>query len=390
LTSAIASLRSLRDTFARDDRGGAAACRQPRGDRMIPVLAANDEFRRTAGMFLDLIGLGPVQTPSRIAGHQRGFQLKAYQEPGYAPALLIIPAPIKRAYIWDLLPEVSVVARCRARDFQTYLLEWIPPTPSEDEFGLAEYADAFISTALDTVRAETEQDKVTLAGHSLGGTFAAIFAASHPERIQALVLVEAPLAFGERQGPLERAASLIPSTHDVRAAVGSPVPGSFLNLISVAAAPRAFVWQPWSDLLASMASRQRATVHACVMRWTLDEFPLPGRLFEETVELLYRQDQFRRGKLQIGRSTVGTMALRGPVLAVVNPHGDVVPPDSCLAVLDAVPDDSKRIHYYQEESGPSLQHVGPLVGPNAHKHLWPEILDWVRAQATRPERATAR
>lgn len=356
---------------------------------MFSVLAVNDELRRTAGAFLDAIGLGPVETTSRIARQQRGFRLKAYQEPARAPALLIIPAPIKRAYIWDLLPELSVVAQCRARDFQTYLLEWIPPTAADDEFGLAEYADAFILAALDTVCAETGQDKVTLAGHSLGGTFAAIFAASHPEQMQALVLVEAPLAFGERQGPLERAASLMPAPHSVRAAVGSPVPGSYLNLISVAAAPRAFVWQPWSDLPASMVSRQRAAVHARIIRWTLDEFPLPGRLFEETVELLYRQDQFRRGELRIGRSTVSATALRGPVLAVVNPHGDVIPPDSCLAVLDAIPDDNKRIHYYQEEAGPALQHVGPLVGPDAHKHLWPDILNWVSTQATRSEcRAT--
>jgi polyhydroxyalkanoate synthase subunit PhaC len=357
---------------------------------MIPVLAVNDELRRAAGAFLDAIGLGPVQTPSRIARQQRGFRLRAYQEPAHAPALVIIPAPIKRAYIWDLLPEVSVVAQCQARDLQTYLLEWIPPTASEDEFGLTEYTDAFITAALDTVRAETGQDKVTLAGHSLGGTFAAIFAASHPERMQALVLVEAPLAFGEQQGPLERAASLMPATRGVRAAVGSPVPGSFLNLISVAAAPRAFVWQPWSDLPASMVSRQRAAVHVRIIRWTLDEFPLPGRLFEDTVELLYRQDQFRRGKLRIGRSTVAATALRGPVLAVVNPHGDVVPPDSCLAALDRIPDDNKRIEYYWEESGPALQHVGPLVGPDAHKHLWPDILNWVCAQATRAERRTAR
>jgi polyhydroxyalkanoate synthase subunit PhaC len=364
-------------------------CRQPRGDRMIPVLAVNDELRRTAGAFLDAIGLGPVQTPSRIARQQRGFRLRAYQEPAHAPALLIIPAPIKRAYIWDLLPEVSVVAQCRARDIQTYLLEWIPPTASEDEFGLAEYADAFIMAALDTIRAETGQDKVTLAGHSLGGTFAAIFAASHLERTQALVLVDAPLAFGERQGPLERAASLMPATRDVRAAVGSPVPGSFLNLVSVAAAPRAFVWQPWSDLPASMVSPKRAAVHARIIRWTLDEFPLPGRLFEETVELLYRQDQFRRGKLQIGRSTVGAAALRGPVLAVVNPHGDVVPPDSCLVVLEAIPENNRRILYYRKESGPALHHVGPLVGPDAHTHLWPDILDWVCAQARRPDRRAA-
>jgi polyhydroxyalkanoate synthase len=355
------------------------------------VFEANDELRRSAGAVLDSIGLGPIEQPYRVAKQKPGFRLRAYQERERAvhrPALLIVPAPIKRPYIWDLLPDVSVVSQCLARDIQTYLLEWIRPGPSDNEFGLSEYADRFIAAGLDTVRAETGRDKVALAGHSLGGTFAAIFAALHPDRVQALVLVDTPLAFGERQGPLERAASLMPSTRHVTASVGSPVPGSFLNLVSVAAAPRAFVWQPWSDLLASMPSRQCASVHARVIRWTLDEFPVPGRLFEETIDLLYRQDRFRRGELQLGGSTVGTADIRVPVLAVLNPHGHVVPPNSCLSALDNVSD--KRIYHYQAEPGPALQHVGPLVGHKAHEQIWPEILEWIRAKAAGSRRRISR
>jgi polyhydroxyalkanoate synthase len=357
----------------------------PQGDGMTPLLAVNDELRRTAGAFLDAIGLGPVETSFRIAKQQPGFRLRAYQEPGHAsgrPVLLIVPAPIKRAYIWDLLPEVSVVSQCRAHDIETYLLEWTAPASSKDVFGLAEYTDAFIIAALDAVREETGQDKVTLAGHSLGGTFAAIFAAMHPERVRALVLVDAPLAFGARLGPLERAASLMPPFQFIRTAIGSPVPGSFLNIISVAAAPQAFVWQPWSDLLASLFERQHAAIHARVMRWTFDEFAMPGRLFEETVELLYRQDRFHRDDLRVGHSIARASDLRLPVLAIVNPDGDVVPPDSCLAALDAVPSEHKRILRYHAEPGPALQHVGPLVGPIAHKQLWPEIIEWVCEKST--------
>lgn len=360
---------------------------------MIPVLAASDELRRTAGAALDAIGLGPIETPCRIAREQPGFRLRAYQQPDDAldrPALLIAPAPIKRAYIWDLQPEVSVVSRCLARDIQTYLLEWTLAGASDDECGLAEYADAYIMSAVEAVRTETGQDKIALAGHSIGGTLAAIFSALHPERVQALVLVDAPLAFGQRQGALERAASLLPSSRTVRAAAGSPVPGSFLNLISVAAAPEAFVYQPWSDALASMFSRERAAIHARVMRWTLDEFPLPGRLFEEIIELLYRQDRFRRGELPVAQSTARAQDLRVPVLAVINPHGDVVTPDSCLAALETVADENKRVLCYQAEAGPALQHVGPLVGPDAHKQLWPEILDWVRARAASAQHPSAR
>jgi polyhydroxyalkanoate synthase len=39
-----------------------------------------------------------------------GLTLKAYSDGARAgPAVLLVPAPIKRAYIWDLAPGASVV-----------------------------------------------------------------------------------------------------------------------------------------------------------------------------------------------------------------------------------------------------------------------------------------
>lgn len=32
------------------------------------------------------------------------------------------------------------------------------------------------------------------------------------------------------------------------------------------------------------------------------------------------------------------------------------------------------------DAGVALQHVGMLVGRSAHRHLWPEIVHWIRAR----------
>jgi polyhydroxyalkanoate synthase subunit PhaC len=71
-------------------------------------------------------------------------RLRAYQPPGAAPrgpVLLIVPAPIECAYVWDLLPEVSVVRRCLGRGLRVYLLEWLDSGPAEDGFDLAVHAE---------------------------------------------------------------------------------------------------------------------------------------------------------------------------------------------------------------------------------------------------------
>jgi polyhydroxyalkanoate synthase len=69
--------------------------------------------------------------------------------------------------------------------------------------------------------AETGEAAAVLAGHSLGGTFAAVLASLHPERVPGLVLVDAPLAFGPgRGGPLARAVAAAPRPRALRAMAG--------------------------------------------------------------------------------------------------------------------------------------------------------------------------
>jgi len=108
---------------------------------LASFLALLDKVRRGAGQALDVADPGPVEAPFRIAIELSGAWLGAHQPPGTAPRgpiLLIIPAPVKRAYIWDLLPEVSVVRHCLRRGLRVYLLEWLDPPPAENHLGVAD------------------------------------------------------------------------------------------------------------------------------------------------------------------------------------------------------------------------------------------------------------
>ncbi len=63
-----------------------------------------DRQRRRQGRVLARLGYGPLPTPSRMAFHLMGLRLHAYGKAAPGLAVLLVPAPIKRAYIWDLLP----------------------------------------------------------------------------------------------------------------------------------------------------------------------------------------------------------------------------------------------------------------------------------------------
>jgi polyhydroxyalkanoate synthase len=142
-------------------------------------------------------------------------------EPG--PLLLIVPAPIKRAYIWDLMPGRSVVRHAIRSGFGVGLIEWTEPERNGTCRDLDDYAHRLIGLAVEAMSTAYGGRELLLAGHSLGGTLAAIFATVQPEKVRGLVLVEAPLHFGPGGGALGSLLSIAPWTPEATRASHGPM-----------------------------------------------------------------------------------------------------------------------------------------------------------------------
>ncbi|HJV26928.1 MAG TPA: alpha/beta fold hydrolase [Aromatoleum sp.] len=345
--------------------------------RSLGWLESLDKARRYAGQMLDRLELGRQESVFEVVLTGACARLRAYSPPEHgAPVLLLVPAPIKRPYIWDLSPERSVVRRAMQCGFEVYLIDWSEAHGDENRLGLAAYALATLDDCVEAIRARSQADRICLAGHSLGGTFAALYAAYRPMTPAGLVLVEAPVHFGEATGAFRRmldsgvpARTLFPS---------SPrIPGSLINLLSVCASPVTFEFERYADFVASLASRAAFETHCRVERWALDELALPRRLFEEVVELLYREDRFMRGELVLGDRLLLPGDVRAPLLAVYDPASRIVPPASVLDFCALAGSAEKEAILYHGDTGVALKHVGALVGEDAHRRVWPAALDWL-------------
>lgn len=340
--------------------------------------AVLDALRRAQGDALGALALGPAECGYRVLVSGPHWRLRAYGAVGNGPPVLIVAAPIKRPYIWDLTPTRSAIRYCLDEQLRIYLLEWLPPARGQGCVGLDAYAGEAISECLAEVIDDAGGDRPCLMGHSLGGTLAAIHAGLDPQGVRGLVLLGAPLCFEPGVSRFRDAlvALVPPGLSDI-----DIVPGSLLSHMSALASPSTFVWSRLMDTALSLADPAAAAVHARVERWALDEAPLPGRLVQEIVDWLYRQDRFCRGTLAVCGRVVGPSGLQAATLMVVNAADEIAPPASACRFAQAMPADAARVLTYPGETGVGLQHLAMLVGRQAYARIWPQVISWIKGTA---------
>jgi polyhydroxyalkanoate synthase subunit PhaC len=332
-----------------------------------------DVLRRLQGNAVAAIGFGPTECPYQITASGPYWRLRDYGGRNASASLLIVAAPIKRPYIWDLTPSTSAIRYCLQQHLHAYLLEWMAATRTTSNNGFNESTLA-ISNCIAAILAKSREAKPFLMGHSLGGTLATIYGASASETIRGLVLLGAPLCFQPAEGHFRDAlVSLAPS--DLPEA--EPFSGSLLSLMSMVASPSTFIWSRLIDAAFSFTDPHAMDIHARIERWALDEVPLPGKLVRQIIEWLYRENRLCRGVLEVGGRTIGPSELSIPTLAVVNVTDEIAPLASVKPFIEAIPTGLARLIEYPGELGVCLQHLGILVGRQAHANVWPQIVSWL-------------
>ena len=277
------------------------------------MFASMDTLRKAQGEALERLGFGPNECDYQVPASGLRWRLRDYGGPDVGSVLLIVAAPIKRPYLWDLAPSSSALRYCLRQGLRVYLLEWTPPSRSNGSAGLAEYAKQAISEAVATVSRETGGMRPFLMGHSLGGTFTAIYVALRPQNVRGLVLLSAPLCF---QPGVSRFRDAIVAMAPSSLAEMEIVPGSLLSQLSALASPETFVWSRLLDATLSSADPLAWEIHARVERWALDEVPLPGRLVHQKKgELRYRGRWLSRRSAQ-ARSRAATLGSSVPRIII--------------------------------------------------------------------------
>jgi polyhydroxyalkanoate synthase subunit PhaC len=125
------------------------------------------------------VGKNLATTPGSVVHRTAVMELIQYRPMGeevHKRPLLIAPPQINKFYVFDLVPEKSIVQLALTGGLQTFAISWKNPTAAESDFGLDTYVGA-LEEAVDVMRDITGSDDVNIWGSCSGGITTSAFLA---------------------------------------------------------------------------------------------------------------------------------------------------------------------------------------------------------------------
>jgi polyhydroxyalkanoate synthase subunit PhaC len=331
------------------------------------------------------------QTPNDVIYTEHRMRVLHYRPlPGVGgsdrPPILLVYALINKPYIMDLEPGHSVVESLLQRGLDVYLIDWGVPNHLDKDLRIHDYVNGYVDRAVDAVRKASGVDRLHILGYCMGGSFAAMYAALHPEKVRTLALMAAGLDFDTRSSFLNiwsHAPGFDPwkiaRTYEL-------IPASFFNDAFGILDPLRTNYLKFKDLLGRIDEPAFVGNFLRMEKWTNDGIPMAGPTYAEFIDKGYQRNLLVKGEWTLDGDdrVIDLRALTMPVATIVGLKDNLVPPESTERVLEHV--GSKDVTRFELPSG----HIGLSVSRAAHKQLWPPFAEWVIAHSERrtPRRAS--
>ncbi len=293
-----------------------------------------DDWRRTVsgdkpvGADRYVVGRDVAVTPGKVVARNRLMELIQYEATTtdvHAEPILIMPAWIMKYYILDLSPENSLVKFLVEHGHTVFVVSWWNPTTAGGELGLEDYRRLGMMAALDAVSAIVPDRKIHAVGYCLGGTLAAIAAATMArdgdDRLASLTVLAAQADFteaGELMLFIDEAQ--VSFLEDMMAERG------FLDTRQMAGAFQVLRSNDliWSAMVQSYLKGERAPM-IDLMAWNADATRMPARMHSEYLRRLFLNNALAAGHYEVDGRPISLRDIRVPVFAVSTLTDHVAP-----------------------------------------------------------------
>lgn len=291
----------------------------------------------------------------------------------YSTPLLIIYAFINRNYIFDLLPDLSIIRNFQRQGFDVFATDWGTPSAYDKELTLEHYVNKYLANAVDYIKEHVNSDKVSILGYCWGGNLALMLAALYPEKIQNIITFATPGDFSLDNNLLSIWMKNI-NTQSLLDSFGN-IPSTFINSAFLLRSPIDYLHKYSHFFLEEEVPKDIESIMQFIATevWLYDSPPVIGDIYRQFVEDCYKKNLFIKNEMTTGENNkIDLSKIKQPYLNIIAKRDDLVAPESSRAINEVIGSTDKSIIEF--DSG----HVGACISPIAHQELWPKVGNWLK------------
>jgi polyhydroxyalkanoate synthase len=346
-----------------------------------------DKFRHGMELLMKPPEFSVGTTPSQIIYTEDKMKLIHYiptVAKTHPVPILIVYALVNRFYILDLQPDKSVIKKLLEEGFDVYVIDWGYPSGPDRYLTLDDYVNGYLHNSVEKIKDVCGLDKITLLGVCQGGTFSIMYAALHPENVQNLVTLVAPVNFDSNKGILNLWAKGL----DVDKIVDyyGIVPGDFLNSAFLLLDPLRLMIDKYvgmfdriecnaDDETASIRNEDYIKNFLRMEKWIFDSPDQAGETFRQFMKDCYQKNLLIKNEMVLNGKKINLKNITMPVLNVMAEFDHLVPNDASIPLADAISSSDKDTLVFQ------TGHIGIFVGSKSQKEVCPKIAAWLKPRS---------
>ena len=350
------------------------------------------------------VGENLATTPGKVVYRSPVMELIQYApmtEEVHARPLLIAPPQINKFYVFDLVPEKSIIQFALKGGLQTFAISWKNPTTAESEFGLETYVAA-LEEAVDVIREITGSEDVNIWGSCSGGitmsAFLANLAARGERKVHAATVAVCVL---DMDAAKTTTAGIFATPETIAAAkhasqVAGLLEGRELARMFAWMRPNDLIWNYWVNnyLLGNDPPAYD------ILYWNNDTTRLPARLHADFLGLMDTNPYVNPGRMKIAGEIIDMRKLGIDSYVVGGTTDHITPWQGCYETAKLY---GERSTFVLANSG----HIQSLINPPENKKAcfwagpaqpksadawlqqsvktsgswWPHWLEWITARS---------
>jgi len=313
------------------------------------------------------------KTPYEVVYQEDRIRLKYYRSSAdrqVETPLLMVYALINRETMLDLQPGRSVVRNFLNEGIDVYMIDWGYPTRKDRFLTIDDHVNGYLNNVVEFIRGRHGIPKINLMGICMGGTFAIIYSALHPEKIKNLVTTVTPSSFDTDQGLLHIWTKGIDLGGIIKA-YGN-MPGDLLNLGFLLLNPARLVIDKYIGFFENIDNKDFIENFVRMEKWIFDSPDVPGETIRQFIEDCYQKNLLIQSKMEVGGRRVELKSVTMPLLNIYGKYDHLVPPGACDQLTSKV--GSRDTEDVCLETG----HIGIYVSSKYQRQFTPKIVQWLK------------